>query len=156
MFAKFLRAASTLITFYNFLRELSSLSLLVLLQLPTWIPGHDGMSALSRQVRESMWHFCPTSLGLDLAPLLCVSVCVCVSGKRHIHVRVAPRLASCMAVTFFALQTVTFVYVWVRAKYPHWVHFTKPLTTHMLPLLQAAFKHSVNKCMWVYARIKCR
>lgn len=56
--------------------ELLSLSLLVLQQLPTWIPGHAGMSALTCQVRKFMWHICPTSLGLDPAPLLCVSVCL--------------------------------------------------------------------------------
>lgn len=65
--------------FSFFLHELLSLSLLVQLQLPTWIPGHNRMSALTHQVRDSMWHFCPTSLGLNLAPLRCVS------GERHIQ-----------------------------------------------------------------------
>lgn len=58
--------------------ELMVHSLLVLLQLPTWISGHRMMSALTRQIGEPMWHFCSTSSRLDLAPLLYVCGCLCV------------------------------------------------------------------------------
>lgn len=72
-----------------------SLSLWVLPQLPSWIPGHTRMSALTRQEGKSMWHFCPTFLGLDQATLLCLFVCL---GETYTYESL---LFGCMTVTFF-------------------------------------------------------
>lgn len=94
--------------------QLLSPSLRVLPQLPaTWIPGHTGMSALTRQEGKFMWHFCPTFLGLDQAPLLCLFVCL---GETYTYESLP---LGCMTVTFFAPQTVTLTSCGCEEIFPH-------------------------------------